>query len=160
MSSTSDREPSSAAAGAETEGELDIGRSSLRSGSVWLFFDEIPDVNDLSPAEEHEEPWEATMDDERVGMAVVDTMPNDYVYVSRLAVKESARQNGVGTAILNQLVEEYGHVTCHVHETNGAGEALVTAAGFEEVEETWFYRLDRYEYQHDDDLEDTAANAT
>lgn len=156
MSSTSDRKPSSAAAETENEHELSIGRSSLRPGNVWLFFDEIPDVNDLSPAEEQEEPWEATIDGDRIGMAVVDTMPSDHVYVSRLAVKESARENGVGTAILDRLVEEYGHVTCHVHETNSSGEAVVTAAGFQEVEETWFYRLDRYEHRPDDEGADTS----
>lgn len=151
MSSSTDQDPSRAATEGGNKTELEVGRSSLRPGRVWLFFDEIPDVNDLSPAEEQEEPWEATVDGERVGMAVVDTMPSDYVYVSRLAVKKSARQDGVGTAILRQLIDEYGHVTCHVHETNSAGEALVTAAGFEEVEETWFYRLDRYEYQRSGD---------
>lgn len=150
MSSTSDQDPSPAATKGECETELEVKPSSLRPGRVWLFFDGIPDVNDLSPAEEQEEPWEATVDGERVGMAVVDTMPSDHVYVSRLAVKESARKVGVGTAILRQLIDEYGNVTCHVHETNSAGEALVTTVGFKEVEETWFYRLDRYEYQRSD----------
>lgn len=131
---TTTREPS--------EPSIDI--SPLRPDGVWQFFYDIRDVTNLNPAEEQEEPWEATIDSERVGMAVVDTFPTDTAFVSRLAVKPAHREQGVGAAILQALIDEYGHISCRVHETNDAGEALVRSVGLVE-EESRFRRLKRFE---------------
>lgn len=124
--------------------EPSIDISPLGPDGVWQFFYNICDVTDLNPAEEQEEPWEATIDGERVGMAVVDTFPTDTVFVSRLAVKTPYRERGVGSAILRALIDEYDHISCRVHETNGAGEALIRSVGLVE-QESRFRRLKRFE---------------
>ena len=125
--------------------EPSVDISPLRSGGVWQFFYNIRDVTNLNPAEEQEEPWEATVGGERAGMAVVDTFPSDTAFVSRLAVKAEYRERGVGGAILRELIDEYGHISCRVHENNDAGEALVRSVGLAE-RECRFRRLKRFEY--------------
>ena len=41
---------------------------------MWCFFDEIDDVPTLTAIEEQGEAWEALLDGDRLGMAVVDTV--------------------------------------------------------------------------------------
>lgn len=122
---------------------IDVEQSSLSSGSVWQFFYEVVDVTNLDPAEEQQEAWEARIDGDRVGMAIIDTFPST-PFISRVAVKEEFREQGVATALLNQVHNEYGPIECRVHESNDAGEALVQSVGFEQTGESRFRRLDRY----------------
>lgn len=129
---------------------LTVQRSSLSAGQVWLFFDEIVDVNDLNPAEEKQEAWEAILEGERVGMAVVDTFPTN-PFVSRVAVKKQFRQTGVGTELLERIIQQHGSLACRVHVNNAAGQALVESVGFKQQDSCRFRKLHRYEINPADD---------
>lgn len=87
-------------------------------------------MNDLGPAEEASEAWEATLDGERVGMAVVDTFPSDYGFVCRVAVVKQYRRDGIAAALLSHLYREYGRLVCRVHTENEASQSLVESQGF------------------------------
>lgn len=127
-----------------TTSDVTVERSEKRPGQVWMFFEEIRDVTNLNPAEEKEEAWEARIDGDVVGMAVVDTIPSTHAFVSRVAVVPDAREMGVGTALLEALQEEYGQLACRTRTDNDAGQALVESVGFTQVESR-FHDLHRYE---------------
>ena len=110
--------------------EVAVEQIRATASEVWQFFYEVPNVSDLSPHEERQETWAAVVDGDRVGMAVVDTFPSDYVFISRVAVIEPYRQRGVGTALLAAIEDEHGRMRCRVHQDNPAGQALVDGAGF------------------------------
>jgi|AntDeeMetagen681_2_1112603.scaffolds.fasta_scaffold01788_2 ribosomal protein S18 acetylase RimI-like enzyme len=132
----------------DPEPEITVTKSRKQSGDVWLFFDRILDVTDLDPAEEQMEAWEAKIDGDVVGMAVVDTIPSEK-FIRRVAVKEDARQQGVASALLRRIKAIHGDVACRVHESNPAGHALVNANGFSKTESR-FHELDRYETNPDE----------
>ena len=130
--------------------EITTARAKTSSGEVWVFFDDIHDVTNLSPHEEAGEAWEATVATERVGMAVVDTFPPNHTFVFRVAVLEPFRRMGVGTALLTTLQEEYGRLACRVHEQNDASRALVRSVGFQRVE-CRFHELEGYDTHETDE---------
>ncbi len=105
----------------------------MSPGSVWGFFDDIIDATNLNPAEEQNEAWEAVEDGEVIGMAVVDTFPSDYTFISRIAVKEDYRREGVATHLLRTLNIHYGRLRCRVHVDNTASQGLVESFGFKQT---------------------------
>lgn len=129
---------------AETTGDVTVTRSSLSSGSVWSFFEEIRDVTNLSPAEEQQEAWEAKINGERVGMAVVDTIPTNPL-VSRVAVDPSYRQLGAASALLKRINRQHGRIRCRVREDNPPGHELVQSVGFTAVGKGRYGELMEYD---------------
>ena len=132
-----------------TSPDIDVGQAWLSPNSVWCFFYEIDDVPNLNPAEEQEEAWEALVDGERVGMAVVDTLGTPFV--SRIAVTPDARRSGVATAIIDRLQDEYSRLRCRVHKENPAGIGLVESTGFHRKREGRYGELWWYDTQPGDD---------
>lgn len=125
------------------ENDITVKKSTRRPSDVWLFFDGIRDVNDLSPAEEQMEAWEAVIDGKTVGMGVVNTMPNPS-FIRRVAVQEHVRESGIGSQLIECIKTIHSDVACRVHQSNCKGEALVTSTGFVATESR-FHKLDRYE---------------
>jgi ribosomal protein S18 acetylase RimI-like enzyme len=129
---------------------------------VWCFFDEIDDVPNLAAAEEQGEAWEALLDDDRLGMAVVDTV--EMSFVSRLAVTPIARRVGVATAILDRFQDEYSRLHCRVHKENLAGIRLVESTAFHRKQEGRHGELRWYDIQVNDvgegDQFDTESDTT
>ena len=67
----------------DTDPDITVGYSRLSSNAVWCFFDEIDDVPTLTAIEEQGEAWEALLDGDRLGMAVVDTVEMPFVSRNR-----------------------------------------------------------------------------
>ena len=135
-------------ASVDTSPDITVGYSRLSPNAVWCFFYEIGDVSNLTPAEELGEAWEALVDDDRVGMAVVDTVGTPFV--SRIAVTPNARRMGVATAIIDRLLDEYSRLRCHVHKENPAGIMLVESTDFHRKQDGRHDELWWYDTQVDD----------
>jgi len=102
-------------------------------------------VANLDPAEEQSEPWVALINEERVGMAVVDTFGTPFI--NRVAVKQDARRQGVATALLRVIEGRYGRVQCRVRKDNKASLALLKSVEWERTNqgrfgELWWYDSD------------------
>ena len=128
--------------------EIEIQLVWVSPDTVWSFFYEIDDVPNLTPSEEQGEAWEARVNNERVGMAVVDTLGTPFV--SRIAVTPDTRREGVGTVILNRLQDEYSRLRCRVHKENSAGLGLVESTGFHRKQEGRYGELWWYDTQAED----------
>lgn len=112
----------------------------------WRYFDQIDDVTNLDPGEEQGNRYEAVIDGQRVGMAVVDTFGT--AFISRLVVDPEHRRQGVATALLEHLRDRYGTLRCRVHENNDASQALVEGFGFVRTGKYIGYDGDRvWEYE-------------
>lgn len=122
----------------EPEARFGVTRSPLRPDGVWAFFERIVDVTDLNPAEEQAEAWDATdaHSDNRIGMAVVDKIPSP-PHVFRVATVPDRRREGVGSALLRKLIDQYGPVTCNVRRNNEASRSMLRALGFDESGSRW-----------------------
>jgi GNAT superfamily N-acetyltransferase len=132
----------------DTDPDITVGYSRLSSNAVWCFFDEIDDVPTLTAIEEQGEAWEALLDGDRLGMAVVDTV--EMPFVSRLAVTSIARRIGVATAILDRLQDEYSRPHCRVHKENLAGIRLIESTAFHRKQEGHHSELRWYDIQVND----------
>jgi len=135
-------------ASVDTSPTITVGYSRLSPNAVWCFFYEIDDVSNLTPAEEQGEAWEALVDSDRVGVAVVDTVGTPFV--SRIAVTPNARRMGVATAIIDRLQDEYPRLRCRVHKENPAGIRLVESTGFHRKQKGRYGELWWYDTQADD----------
>lgn len=114
--------------------DLTVERSDKRPNEVWIFFDQIRDVNNLNPAEEEETAWECYVDGNLAGMAVVDDhFPSYGAYVSRIAVDESYRRIGVATKLMETILDQYSRVKCEVHKNNTPSLKLMESVGIEDV---------------------------
>ncbi|WP_123538877.1 N-acetyltransferase [Halosimplex salinum] len=129
---------------------------------MWCFFDEIDDVPTLTAIEEQGEVWEALLDGDRLGMAVVDTV--EMPFVSRLAVTPNAQRIDITTAILDRPQDEYSRLRCRVHKENLAGIRLVESTGFHRKQEGHHSELRWYDIQVNDiekgDQLDTESDTT
>lgn len=119
------------------ETAVEVREADLRPDDVWGFFYEIADAENLNPAEEKQTPYEAVVDGEVVGMAVVDTIPRQAVHVSRVAVLPDHRRRGVATALLEHIAGEHGAMTWRVRTNNDASLALSRGFGAEESDSRW-----------------------
>ena len=129
---------------------------------MWCFFDEIDDVPTLTAIEEQGEVWEALLDGDRLGMAVVDTV--EMPFVSRLAVTPNAQRIDITTAILDRPQDEYSRLRCRVHKENLAGIRLVESTGFHRKQEgrhgeLWWYDIQVNDVEKGDQL-DTESDTT
>ena len=122
----------------EPKARFSVACSPLRPDGVWAFFEGITDATDLNPAEEQAEAWEATdaHSDERIGMAVVDKIPNP-PHVFRVATIPDRRREGVGSALLDELIGQYGAITCNVRRSNEASRSMLRSLGFDESDSRW-----------------------
>ncbi|MDT3436732.1 MULTISPECIES: GNAT family N-acetyltransferase [Halobacteriales] len=126
----------------DTDPDITVGYSRLSPNAVWCFFDEIDDVPNLTAAEEQGEAWEALLDGDRIGTAVVGTVGTSFL--SRIIITPNARRMSVATAIFDRLQDVYWCLRCRVHKDNQAGIRLVESTGFHRKRkgrygELWWY---------------------
>lgn len=112
--------------------DFTIQKSEKSSDGVWAFFDKIRDVDNLNPAEEQNTAFECLHQGTVIGMAVVDTFPQNHTTIDRIAVDKSYRQCGAGTALLSHLQNEYTSLRCEVHTDNIPSQKMVESAGFKQ----------------------------
>jgi len=117
--------------------------------SPWSFFYSVSDVTELNPAEEQGEPWEAVLDSEAVGMAMVDTSFDPPYHIDRVAVLEDYRRQGIATRLLERIKTRHGRVTCRVRTNNSASQTLVESVGFARTGDSRWPSL--YYYDTDSD---------
>lgn len=129
--------------------DFEIQKSTKSSEEVWAFFDRITDVSNLNPAEEKNIAFECIYQGETIGMAVVDTFPQNYVMIDRIAVNKSYRQCGVGTSLLSYISENYDMLKCEVNVDNSNSQQMVEKFGFEKIGLGRYGELARYEYAVD-----------
>lgn len=107
--------------------EIDVERY---RENPWSWFYEINDVTNLGPGEEKGRAWAARVDGDMVGMAVAeDTFGSTFII--RIAVEQEWRRQGVATALIKGLQDEYDDLYCFIDRDNLPSMELVADLGFE-----------------------------
>lgn len=110
---------------------ITVERAFMSKGEKFIFFDDIPDSGEIGPMAEEGDAYEARVDCELVGLAVIDPLTSDPTHILRLAVTQDHRREGVGTALLEHLKRAHGSLFCRVRESNDASRQLVKSVGME-----------------------------